>query len=472
MGIGYEHGITSEQIETSVSTPRTAGSGIAFVVGTAPAHTVGGAVNAPVMALNYKEAVAALGYSENWKNYTLCEVMHSSFQLYGVSPVFFVNVLDTEKHKKTVEAAEYEIIDRKASLPLEAIAESVEVTDETGTTTYKAGEDYGLLYDGENLMLELLDGGAITESVGKLKIAFDAVDPSKVSDSDITGFELVDTVFAKYGIAPDLLLCPGWSHKPEVAAIMTAKAENINGVFEGKALIDIDAAAVRHYTDAPEWKKEQNIFSKYQILFYPMVKLGERLFHLSTQAAGLMAKVDTDNGGCPCESASNKNLQVDSAVVDDGAAGGEILLDPQQANYLNSQGIVTALNFMGSFVLWGNESACFPASTDIKDYFYPVSRMFGWVSNTIVLTFWGKLDKRLNRRLIDNICDTMNIWLNGLTAEEKILGGRVEFREDENPDTSLMAGKATFHVFLTPCSPAKHLHFILEYSAEYLAALF
>ena len=332
-------------------------------------------------------------------------------------------------------------------------------------------------------MLELLDGGAITESVGKLKIAFDAVDPSKVSDSDIiggfnvatkktTGFELVDTVFAKYGIAPDLLLCPGWSHKPEVAAIMTAKAENINGVFEGKALIDIDAAAVRHYTDAPEWKKEQNIFSKYQILFYPMVKLGERLFHLSTQAAGLMAKVDTDNGGCPCESASNKNLQVDSAVVDDGAAGGEILLDPQQANYLNSQGIVTALNFMGSFVLWGNESACFPASTDIKDYFYPVSRMFGWVSNTIVLTFWGKLDKRLNRRLIDNICDTMNIWLNGLTAEEKILGGRVEFREDENPDTSLMAGKATFHVFLTPCSPAKHLHFILEYSAEYLAALF
>ena len=127
MGIGYEHGITSEQIETSVSTPRTAGSGIVFVVGTAPVHTVGGTVNAPIMALNYKEAVAALGYSENWKNYTLCEVMYSSFQLYGVSPVFFVNVLDPEKHKKTVDAAEYEIIDRRASLPLEAIAESVKV---------------------------------------------------------------------------------------------------------------------------------------------------------------------------------------------------------------------------------------------------------------------------------------------------------------------------------------------------------
>lgn len=483
MGTDYDHGVTTRQVETSVSTPRTAGSGIAFVVGTAPVHIVGGAVNAPIVGTTYNEAVAALGYSVNWKNYTLCEVMYSSYQLYGVAPVVFVNVLDPEKHKKTVAAADFEIIDKKAALPLEAIAETVKVTDENGATTYKPNEDYGLLYDGESLVLELLDGGAIPESVRKLKIAFDAVDPSKVSDSDIiggfdintkksSGFELVDAVFSKYNLVPDLLLCPGWSHKSEVAAIMTAKAENINGVFEGKALIDIDTSIVKHYSDAPEWKKKQNIFSKYQILFYPMVKLGGKIFHLSTQAAGLMAKVDTDNGHCPCESASNKSLQADSAVVDDGAGGEETLLDPQQANYLNSNGIVTALNFMGGFVLWGNESACFPTNTDIKDYFYCVSRMFGWVSNTIVLTFWGKLDKRLNRRLIDNICDTMNIWLNGLTAEEKILGGRIEFREDENPDTSLMAGNATFHVFMTPCSPAKHLEFILEYSSAYLAALF
>lgn len=482
MGIGYEHGITSEQVETSISTPRTAGSGIVFVVGTAPVQQVGGKVNDPVLALLYKEAVSALGYSDNWRNYTLCEVMYSHFQLYGVSPVVFVNVLDPKKHKKTVEAEEYEVIDRQARLPFEAIAESVEVTSDDGSTTYAVDEDFGLLYDGDSLILEVLEGGAIPDTANKLKIAFTAVDPSKVSDSDIiggfnvatkksTGFELVDAAFAKFGIVPDLILCPGWSHRPEIAAIMTAKAENINGVFEGKALIDIDTTVVRNYTDAPEWKKRMNIFSKYQILFYPMVKLGEKLFHLSVQAAGLMAKVDTDNGDCPCESASNKNLQANSAVIDVEGSD-EIFLDPQQANYLNSQGIVTTLNFMGGFVLWGNESACFPANTDVKDYFYCISRMFGWVANTAVLTFWKKLDKRLNRRLIDNICDTMNIWLNGLTNEEKILGGRVEFREDENPDTSLMAGKATFHIFITPCSPAKHLHFILEYDVDYLSALF
>ena len=53
------------------------------------------------------------------------------------------------------------------------------------------------------------------------------------------------------------------------------------------------------------------------------------------------------------ESPSNKLLQIDSAVLADGTV---VLLDLQQANYLNSNGIVTALNFIGGYVLWGDES--------------------------------------------------------------------------------------------------------------------
>lgn len=43
----YFHGVSTRQVDTSVSTPVTADSGIAFVVGAAPAHTVGGSVNDP-----------------------------------------------------------------------------------------------------------------------------------------------------------------------------------------------------------------------------------------------------------------------------------------------------------------------------------------------------------------------------------------------------------------------------------------
>lgn len=479
--MAFYHGIKTRQVETSISTPVTAGSGVAFVVGTAPAHTVGGQVNAPIMALTYEEAVSALGYSDNWEKYSLCEVIYSQFQLYNISPVFFVNVLDPAKHKTAVAAADMELIEKKVLLPLEAIESSVKVKESgDGGAEYAVNEDYGLFYEGENLVLEVLEGGAIPESAAKLNIAFEQVDPSKVTDAEIiggfnvatkktSGFELIDSVFPKFGIAPDILICPGWSHKTEVAAIMSAKAQSINGLFEAKALIDIDTTAVTYYSDAPEWKKAQNINAKTQVLCFPMVKLGEKVFHLSTQAAGLMGKVDADNGDCPCESPSNKLLQANAAVLADGT---EVLLDLQQANYLNSNGIVTVLNLIGGFSIWGNHTACFPANTDVKDYFISVSRMFGWVSNSVILTYWSKIDKKLNRRLIDSIVDSINIWLNGLVSEEKLLGGRVEFREEENNTAALMEGKAVFHIFMTPASPAQEIEFVLEYDVDYVTAAF
>lgn len=470
--MAFYHGVSTKQAETSVSTPVTANSGIAFIVGAAPVHTVGGKVNEPVMCMNYGDAVSALGYSDDWQKYPLCEAVYSQFKLYNMSPVVFVNVLDPVKHKKSVAETEYQISDKKILLPLETLKDTVNVTG------YTAGTDYELFYEGENLILEVLETGKITSAIEKLTIAYDAVDPSKITKADIiggfdtdtkksSGFELIDSVFPKFGIVVDLLLAPGWSHNAEVAAVMSVKAAAINGVFEGKALIDVDTTAVKHYADVPQWKKTNNINSKTQLLFFPLVKLGDRVFHLSVQAAGRIGQTDADNGGTPAESPSNKTLQIGSSVLADGS---EVLLDIQQANYLNSNGIVTALNFVGGYVLWGNQTACYPADTDVKNYFIPVSRMFGWVANTLILTYWSKVDKKMTRRLIDSIVDSVNIWLNGLVAEEQLLGGRVEFKDDENSTAALMAGKAVFHIYMTPPSPAQELDFVLEYDAEYVSA--
>jgi hypothetical protein len=471
--MAFYHGVSTKQTETSVSTPVTANSGVAFIVGAAPVHTVGGKVNEPVMCQNYGEAVSALGYSDDWTKYPLCEAVYSQFKLYNISPVVFVNVLDPAKHKTTVAAEEYPIADKKVLLPLEALKDTVTVTGE-----YTEGTDYELFYEGENLILEVLDGGAIPEATETLTVAYDTVDPSKITKADIiggfdtetkksSGFELIDSVFPKFGVVADLLLAPGWSHDPEVAAVMSAKAAAINGVFEGKALIDVDTTTVKHYSDVPAWKKTNSINSKTQLLFFPLVKLGDRVFHLSVQAAGRIGQTDADNGGTPAESPSNKTLQIGSSVLADGT---EVLLDIQSANFLNSNGVVTTLNFVGGYVLWGNQTACYPSDTDVKNYFIPVSRMFGWVANTLILTYWSKVDKKMSRRLIDSIVDSVNIWLNGLVAEEQLLGGRVEFKDEENTTAALMAGKAVFHICMTPPSPAQELDFVLEYDAEYVSA--
>ena len=247
----YFHGVSTRQNDTSISTPVTADSGIAFVVGAAPGHTVGGAPNDPIMCQSYAEAVAALGYSDDWEKYPICEAIYSQFKLYGVAPVVFVNVLDPAKHKKSVAEQNYPVADGKVLLPLEALKNTVKVT------SYTAGTDYELFYEGENLILEVLDGGSIPAETGELTITFDAVDPSKINENDIiggfdtstkkySGLELIDKVFPKYGIVPDLIVAPGWSDKSNVAAVMTAKADAINTVFTGvKALIDVDTNTVR-----------------------------------------------------------------------------------------------------------------------------------------------------------------------------------------------------------------------------------
>lgn len=484
MPTGYYHGVSTRQVPTSIATPVTAASGVTFVVGTSPVQMNGGVipeggglpvyknVNEVIMGMNNTEAVTALGYSDDWKKYSLCEVMYTHYRLYATAPVFFVNVLDPAKHKTSVAAEAYPLVDGRVKLTLDAIAGSVKVTD------YTKGKDYDLFYDGESLIIEVLPESAIIADITELTIAFDKVDPSQVTKADIiggfnvvtkktTGFELIDSVFPKYSIVPDILICPGYSHDAEVAAIMSAKATAINGVFEAKCLIDVDTDVVKHYADVTAWKKAQNINDKTQALCFPMCKLSERVFHTSAQMAGLMATVDARNGDCPAESPSNKLMQINGAVLADGT---EVLLDLQQANYLNSNGVTTILNFVGGFVLWGNETACYPANTDVKDYFLCVSRMFGWVANSLILTYWNKVDSKFTRRFVDTVVDSVNIWLNGLISEEKLLGGRIEFLHEENPVTSLASGKAVFHIFLTPPSPAKEIEFVLEYDPSYVTA--
>lgn len=468
------HGVSAGKKATSVSTPVTAASGVHFAVGAAPVQMVGGKVNEVVMANSYAEAVQQLGFSNDWKKYGLCEEIYSAFQLYKTAPIFLVNVLDPKKHKADVAAKEYTPENNQIMLPLEAIADTVKVKEK------EAGKDFDTFYNDDNCVIEFLAG-----QTAAVEVSYSVVDPTQITKDDIiggysiathktTGLELIDSTFPKYTVVPDIILCPNWSHDPEVAAVMAAKAENINGVFEAMAILDVDTkeeTGVTYYSNVPEWKKKKNFMKPMEIVCFPKVALGDRVFNFSTQLAGSMSATDNKEdlgGGTPCESASNKTLQADRLVTDKGE---EVLLDLTQANYLNENGIVTGLNFYNGFVSWGNYTACYPANTDPVDYFYCINRMFKWVAKSAILSYWSYTDRRLTRRLIDAILQGINDWLNGLTAEEKILGGRVEMNEDENTTTALMAGKVKLHIYLTPPSPLQQLEFVLEYDLSYLEAL-
>jgi uncharacterized protein len=466
------HGVYVSEQATSAGTPIAAKVSIPFVIGAAPVQNAESpaTVSEPMLCTSFEEAVEKLGYSDDWTKYNLCEFMYSHFKLYGCQPVIFLNLLDPATMKSTVAAADKAVSDHKVKLPIEAINDAslvVKVAGGTGTA-YVKDTVYDTYYDGEYLVIELLsDGGHYTET--SISVAYNAVTPASVDNSAVaTGLENIEKCLTSVGIVPDLICAPGHSDNSGVAAVMATKAAGINGMFKAKALIDISTAAsggADQYSEVTALKASNNFTDEDEIVCWPMLKLGARAFHYSTQLAGLMAQVDTGNGGTPNESPSNKGLQCDSLVV---AAGTEVKLTLAQANILNAAGIVTALNFMGGFVAWGNYTACYPASTDVKDYIIPVSRMFDWVGNTLIITFWSKLDLPMNRRLIDSIMDTANIWLNGLVGGEYLLGARAEFREDENSLTNLMAGQIKIHIYITPPSPAQEIDFVLEYDASYV----
>lgn len=480
----YKHGVYIDEQPTSIVPPVEASAGLPVVIGTAPINLAAdgvGSVNKPLLCYTYKEAVDALGYSADWVKYTLCEFIESHFALFSVAPVVFVNVLDPSVHKTPVTD---EVVNLTAGVGkltnLGIMKKTVVVKPAELGNAYILDTDYTLAFDEDGyLVLNRKAGGAIPEAAATVKASYEYLNPGAVEADDIIGgidittgalegLELVNEVFPRFGLVPGQILAPGFSQDPTVAAVMTAKCKNINGHFKAFSLTDVPTDTVKKYTDVSAWKNTNNYTSEFQAVCWPKVKLGDQVFNLSTQLAGLICQTDADNDDIPYQSPSNKSLQANGAVLADNT---EVYLGPDQAAYLNGQGIITALNFIGGWKAWGNRTGAYPAVTDPKDAFLPIRRMFNWIGNTLILTFWQKVDNPLNRRLIDTVVDSANIWLNGLTARGYILGGRVEFLSAENPTTDLMDGIIKLHVYVTPPGPAREIDWIVEYDPQYFATL-
>lgn len=284
-------------------------------------------------------------------------------------------------------------------------------------------------------------------------------DPSAVTEQDIIdGLNTVDLVFPKFGKVVGTIVVPKWSKSLNVANQMIAKAENISGHFKAMAYIEANGTTVQEFVSF-----KQNFSSPHAVVFAPSVVNGNTVYDLATHGAGLTAKVDERNGGIPYESPSNKELRIDSP---------ELVLSLQEANYLNEQGIVTAFRMISGWKLWGNRTAAFPANTDIKDSFIPNRRMANWIENNLILNTWQKVDNPMNKRLIESIVDTWNIFLGGLQGRGFLLGARVYFLEEDNPETDLANGIIRFRInYLSP-PPAETIEFILTVDLSYFETLF
>lgn len=478
----YQHGVYNQEQATSLTTPIRSSAALQVIFGTAPVHLADDptkAANTPKLCYSFAECQAAVGYSDDFKNFTLCQSIDANFRVFNNAPIILVNVLDpgNSKHTKNNEeesctVANGQAVYTKPYVLLDTLVVKKDATPLVAETDYTAAHD-----DDGNVVITLISETA--KEAESLSVSSTSLNPAGVAKEDVvggvdtatgkeTGLELVRQIYPKLGLVPGLLLAPGWSHDPVVAAALQAKTGKINGNFDCNTYLDIaaDSTGATVYTAVKTAKEKLGASSNHAAVFWPKGAVGEKIYCLSAMAAAETAATDAANGDVPYESPSNKDLKITATVLDDGT---EVALDQEQANLLNGQGVITAINANG-FKLWGNNTAAYPSTTDPKDRWLAVRRFFDWDGNNFILTYFQKVDKPGNKRLIQSIVDSQNIIGNGYVARDYCAGYRLEFKEDENPITDLLDGKLTTHTYLAPYIPAEKIVNIREYDTAALEA--
>ena len=461
----YKHGIETEEMQTPLSTPLEGTAGLQVVFGISPVNLAddpAASLNTPVKIEKFEDAEAVLGYSDDWDTYPMCANMYASFKMFNISPVIYVNVLDPSKHTKDNEETSVEVSNMQAVYNVEGVLlDSITVKKDSAALT--KGTDYIVSMVDGRPVIALLSGGSAAEAES-LTISSKSIDPSKVTKTDIiggydaltgkeTGMECLRQVYVLHQMVPGIILAPGWSHDPEVAAAMQAKTDYLNEVFQTFAAIDIDTDQAKVYTKVEEIKDQTGINSNNAVALWPMVSIDGKKAYYSAVWAAMAAYTDAQNGDRPYKSPSNELIGITATVLQDGT---EIRMDTSQAAVLNGAGIVTAINDDG-WRSWGNNTACYPTNQDPKDRWICCRRMMIWYRVHFIRQYKSKVDNPYDSVLVDDLVDSENVYLNGLTSSGYIAGGVISYDEAENTTEDIMNGHVTFQTRIAFWTPAEYI---------------
>lgn len=473
--MAYMHGVRVQENPTNIAAPVTFTGGIPVIFGTAPVNMAADPANATnklFLCKTFAEAKAAVGYSSDYENYTLCQAMDAFFKAFGVGPIIVCNVLDPATHKtaynETLEVSNGQAVSKTEGVLLSGLT----VTGEAALTL---NTDYTAEFNASGYLVITL----LKEGVASVTLAGNKLDPAAVTAEDIigsyntetgkeTGTELVRRVYPEFGVAPGLLLAPGWSHIPFVGLSLSEKCTEISGMFQCECVLDIDCSetGATKYTDVESVKTESGYLNKHMITLWPMVKWSGKVMAYSALYAAMVAYTDYENDNVPNLSPSNHSIKASAAVLADGT---EVNLDISQANELNAIGVVTALNLNG-YKAWGNNTAAYPAITDPKDRWICCRRFFSWWGNNFIMTYLEKVDNPANYRLIESIVDSENVRGNSLVSQGKCAGIKMVYNVEENQVANVLDGKIVFRQYLAPYTPAEDILNVLEFDPSMIEA--
>lgn len=486
--MAYKHGAYGE-ITASKVTDAKQGDVVAAYIGTAPINLIRGyaekdLVNMPVKVANMSDAQNKLGYSADWEAFTLCEAFAGHFDnsVGNVGPVYVVNVLDPDTHKKSEKTTtELTFANKRAEF------ESSDIILDTFAIADKVeGTDYSLEYNfvKGTVVVKLLAGDASDA----LTCSYDTVDASAVKESDIigqttadgqyTGLAALKLIYQYHNAVLNLLAAPGWSQIPAVYAAMVAAVQKLNGHWDGFVNADLplegDSGAIDTIEKAIAWKEANGYTSELSKVYWPMVKDSRgRVFHLSTVGQATMQRVDLSHDSVPFESPSNKEIMASAQFFGEDSKNRGF--DQQTANGLNEKGITTACFWGGQWVLWGPHTAAYiyNGGTDARAIFDANIRMLMYITNRFQLRHGTKIDKPLTPQDKDTILNEEKQELDTLVGIGALIGSpSVAFLETENPVSDMVNGDFVWDFDVTNTPPFKSGTARVSYTDEGFSAFF
>lgn len=473
--MAFTHGTYTGEKESSIKGVVTTQNPV-VIVGTAPINMGDiNSVNKVELIQNAKDAVEKFGTTNYIEGFNITEAIYVALNVFGVTPIVCINVLDPTKHKTEKTYTDVAVVEKKVTFEQTGILlDTLEV--KKGDTSLPIDDFTAYFNSDGTLTIEL------KEEVATIEGAYSYLDPTKVKDEDIIGsvdpstmknkgLECIKELFSKYSMIPSYVITPGYTSN-ELRAVLDTKGSLIGNKWRAMTIVDLPETT--KYGEAITYKKGNNWIDEDQIVCFGKVRFGGRYYNQSTFVAFLSATVDKENDGIPYESPSNKNIKAEGISWKNGENYEELSLSEEEANLLNENGICTIITRSNGTVFWGNRTSVFQpgGNTDPKDMWIPAKRIFKYLANTIMINSEQEVDKPMTLSKAQSIKMNINRFLSSLVAQEKLLGASIDFSENDNPKQNLVNGIFIWHINLGVVLPGETLKFVFEYDDEYLSTYF
>lgn len=481
----FKHGMYGEHSAYAGKKPTKSLGTIPVYIGTAPIHQNNAEndknydysdfINKPMIINSYTDAKAKLGVSDDFKKFTLMEAIYAHF-LNGekaIAPIIVVNMANPN-NRETEESESTVVLSGLVGNKVGYIEDGAAVIESVTLADLTEGTDYTLSYDSGKIKINITSStytsGSVVATYNKIDTA-DTVITTTVFSNALDSLDICEAVI---GDIPTILLAPYYSKIKAYHDLMIAKAVNkISDKWFADVITDIKADSETNTIAKAITKKAtdgyKNLVEK---VCYPMCKYNGKIYHLSTLVAVRMQITDTEVGGVPYISPSNKTIFADAAVLEDGT---QLYINETTANTANANGVTTVNVVRGGLRLWGgcnaNYSYVNEGNIDPEHLQDASIRMKHYMLNKLQYDYIDNVDNPIARRDIDSILASVQQWLNSLVNEGKLLYATVEFIEDNNSVKDMVSGDFVFDVSSTNTPNAKSITFRTHYTTEGISTL-